>query len=354
MRRIVHIDQDAFYASCEIRDHAELRGKPVVVGSDGRRGVIAAASYEARAFGIRSAMPGFKAKALCPDVIFMPPRFEVYRAVSAQIRAIFAEYTDLIEPLSLDEAYLDVTENKRGIEFASVVAREIRERILKETELTASAGISYQKFLAKMASSQRKPNGQFVITPEDGPEFVANLKIEKFHGVGPSTAAAMKNLGIHTGRDLREKPIELLIRHFGKSGPYFYALARGIDDRPVVPDRVRKSVGAENTMLEDTSDRDELIVELAPLIDKVWSHCARNGTRGKTVVLKVTYSDFEQITRSRSNSRYIEDRAGVELLAHELLNGLFPLPKPIRLVGVTLTGLNTEEAGDTAQLALAL
>ena len=328
MRRIVHIDQDAFYASCEIRDHPELRGKPVVVGSDGRRGVIAAASYEARAFGIRSAMPGFKAKALCPDVIFMPPRFDIYRAVSAQIRAIFAEYTDLIEPLSLDEAYLDVTENKRGIEFASVVAKEIRERIFKETQLTASAGISYQKFLAKMASSQRKPNGQFVITPEDGPEFVANLKIEKFHGVGPATAQAMKNLGIHTGRDLREKPIELLIRHFGKSGPYFYALARGIDDRPVVPDRVRKSVGAENTMLEDTSDRDELIVELAPLIDKVWSHCARNGTRGKTVVLKVTYSDFEQITRSRSNSRYIEDRTGVELFAHELLNAYSPSRSP--------------------------
>ena len=354
MRRIVHIDQDAFYASCEIRDHPELRGKPVVVGSDGRRGVIAAASYEARAFGIRSAMPGFKAKALCPDVIFMPPRFDVYRAVSAQIRAIFAEYTDLIEPLSLDEAYLDVTENKRGIEFASVVAREIRGRIFQETQLTASAGIAAGKWLAKMASSQRKPNGQFVIRPEEALEFISQLKIEKFHGVGPATAAAMKNLGIHTGSDLREKPLELLIRHFGKSGPYFYALARGIDDRPVVPDRVRKSVGAENTMLEDTSDRDELIVELAPLIDKVWAHCARNGTRGKTVVLKVTYSDFEQITRSRSNSRYIDDRSGVELFAHELLNGLFPLPKPIRLVGVTLTGLNTEETGDNAQLALAL
>ena len=255
VRRIIHVDMDAFYASVEQRDDPILRGRPVAVGYAAKRGVVAAASYEARRFGVRSAMPSTTALRQCPELVFVPPRFEVYRAVSEQVRRIFADYTPLVEPLSLDEAYLDVTENLRGIPTASATAEDIRARILAETGLTASAGISYNKFLAKLASDYRKPNGQFVITPEMGPDFVEELPVGKFHGIGPVTADKMKALGIQTGRELRERSLAFLQQHFGKAGAWYFAIARAEDDRPVIPDRPRKSSGSETTFAEDLTDQ---------------------------------------------------------------------------------------------------
>ena len=246
-RKIIHIDMDAFYASVEQRDNPELRGKPVAVGGSRERGVVAAASYEARKFGVHSAMPSVSAKRKCPDLIFVTPRFDIYKEVSLQIRAIFAEHTPIIEPLSLDEAYLDVTENLQGIASATRIAEDIRAKIRAETGLTASAGISYNKFLAKLASDYRKPDGLFVITPKMGPAFIEDLPIGKFHGVGPATSRKMKGLGINTGFDLGSQSLPFLQRHFGKSGSYYYWIARGVDDRPVLADRVRKSIGAEST-----------------------------------------------------------------------------------------------------------
>lgn len=263
-----NIDMDAFYASVEQRDNPELRGKPVAVGYPEARGVVAAASYEARKFGVHSAMPSVTAKRKCPELIFVPHRFDVYRAVSQQIHAIFADYTPLIEPLSLDEAYLDVTENLKGMELATEIAEEIRARIKAETRLTAFAGVSYNKFLAKMASDQRKPDGLFVITPKHGPAFVEALPVKKFHGVGPATAEKMLKLGIGTGADLKARDLTFLQQHFGKSGPYFYWIARGIDERQVKPDRIRKSVGAEDTFREDIHDLETARAGLRPLVDK--------------------------------------------------------------------------------------
>ncbi len=250
-RKIIHVDMDAFYASVEQRDNPELRGKPVAVGGSRERGVVAAASYEARKFGVRSAMPSVTAKRRCPDLIFVNPRFDAYKAVSRQIRAIFAEHTSIIEPLSLDEAYLDVTENLKGIASATRIAEEIRAKIRAETGLTASAGVSYNKFLAKLASDYRKPDGIFVITPNMGPAFVETLQVGKFHGVGPATTAKMNRFGIKTGLDLRAQSLAFLQRHFGKSGPYYYWIARGVDDRRVRADRIRKSIGAESTFFDD-------------------------------------------------------------------------------------------------------
>ncbi len=301
MRKIIHVDMDAFYASVEQRDNPELRGKPVAVGGSAARGVVAAASYEARTFGVRSAMPSVTAKRRCPDLIFVKPRFDVYRAVSAQIREIFAEHTDLIEPLSLDEAYLDVTENKQNLSAATEIATIIRARIKEVTGLNASAGISYCKFLAKMASDLNKPNGQAVITPKAGPDFVANLPVKKFHGVGPATAAKMQRLGIETGADLREKPLTFLQEHFGKSGGWYYRISRGIDERPVQPNRERKSVGAEDTFMTDIFDLDAARAELVPLAEKVWRHCQAKQITGRTVTLKVKFADFQQISRSRTS-----------------------------------------------------
>jgi DNA polymerase IV len=246
-RKIIHIDMDAFFASVEQRDNPELRGKPVAVGGSRERGVVAAASYEARKFGVHSAMPSIAARRKCPDLIFVKPRFDVYRAVSLQTRKIFAEFTPIVEPLSLDEAYLDVTTNLSGFASATEIAQRIRAKIWVETGLTASAGVSYNKFLAKLASDHRKPDGLFVITPKMGQPFVESLPVEKFHGVGPATAAKMHRLGIDTGRDLKAQPLPVLQRHFGQSGPFFYWIARGIDERPVRADRIRKSIGAENT-----------------------------------------------------------------------------------------------------------
>jgi DNA polymerase IV len=270
-RKIIHIDMDAFYASVEQRDNPDLRGKPVAVGGSRERGVVAAASYEARKFGVRSAMPSVTAKRKCPELIFVRPRFDVYRAISHQIRAIFAEYTPLIEPLSLDEAYLDVTENLKAMPSATKIAEQIRARIRAETGLTASAGVSYNKFLAKMASDERKPDGLFVITPKQGQAFVESLPVGKFHGIGPVTAAKMEGLGIHNGADLRNQTLEFLQQHFGKVGPYYFSLARGVDERPVCADRVRKSIGAETTFHADLFAAEEARNALEPLIDKVWT-----------------------------------------------------------------------------------
>jgi DNA polymerase-4 len=265
---------DAFYASVEQRDNPELRGKPVAVGGSRERGVVAAASYEARKFGVRSAMPSITAKKRCPDLIFVKPRFDVYEAVSRQIREIFAEYTHVIEPLSLDEAYLDVTENLKGIATATEIAMEIRAKIRAETSLTASAGVSYNKFLAKLASDHNKPDGLFVITPKMGPAFVENLPVGRFHGVGPATTAKMNKVGIQTGRDLRTQSMAFLQEHFGKAGAFYYWIARGVDDRPVRANRVRKSVGAENTFPADLFTFETARDALSPIINKVWGYCA--------------------------------------------------------------------------------
>jgi DNA polymerase IV len=341
-RKIIHIDMDAFYASVEQRDNPHLRGKPVAVGGSAERGVVAAASYEARQFGVRSAMASVTAKRQCPDLIFVKPRFEVYKAVSRQIREIFAEHTPIIEPLSLDEAYLDVTENLQGIPLARDIALRIRQKIKAETGLNASAGISYNKFLAKLASDHRKPNGQFVISPEMGPAFAEALPVGKFHGIGPATAAKFNAFGIWTGLDIRNQSLAFLQEHFGKSGTYYYWISRGIDERPVRANRIRKSVGAENTFSADLREFDAMLAELQPLIDKVWRHCESAGTRGRTVTLKVKFADFEIITRSRSVSTVIANRDDLARLAIGLLEDAMPLPKAVRLLGVSLSSLQGE------------
>jgi DNA polymerase-4 len=352
--KIIHIDMDALYASVEQRDNPELRGRPIAVGGSRERGVVAAASYEARKFGVRSAMPSITAKRQCPDLIFVKPRFEAYKAVSLQIREIFAEHTAVIEPLSLDEAYLDVTENLQGIATATEIAEQIRAKIRAETGLTASAGVSYNKFLAKLASDHRKPDGLFVITPKMGPAFVEQLPVGKFHGIGPATRAKMNRLGIETGLDLRAQTLPFLQEHFGKSGPYFYSIARGIDDRPVRADRVRKSIGAENTFSVDLFTFEEAQAGLLLIIDKVWRHCESAGTQGRTVTLKVKFSDFQQITRSRSPMGAIDGRAELERLSIELLRGQFPVAKGIRLLGVFLSTFATADLTDSEQLSLGI
>ncbi|MHC2676965.1 DNA polymerase-4 [Bradyrhizobium diazoefficiens] len=340
-RKIIHIDMDAFYASVEQRDNPDLRGNPVAVGGSAERGVVAAASYEARKFGVRSAMASVTAKRQCPDLIFVKPRFEVYKAISRQIRDIFAEHTSIIEPLSLDEAYLDVTENLQGIPLARDVALRIREKIKTETGLNASAGISYNKFLAKLASDHRKPNGQYVISPEMGAAFVASLTVGKFHGIGPATTAKMNGLGIFTGMDIRNQTLEFMNANFGKSGAYYYWISRGVDDRPVRANRIRKSVGAENTFSVDLATFDAMADELRPLIEKVWRHCESTGDRGRTVTLKVKFFDFEIITRSRSVPTIVSSRDDLESLAIALLQAEMPFPKPVRLLGVSLSSLQT-------------
>jgi DNA polymerase-4 len=343
VRKIVHIDMDAFYASVEQRDNPELRAKPVAVGGSKARGVVAAASYEARQFGVRSAMPSVIAKRKCPDLIFVKPRFEVYKAVSLQIRAIFSEYTPIIEPLSLDEAYLDVTENLKGILSATWIAEEIRARIRAETGLTASAGVSYNKFLAKLASDHNKPDGIFVITPEMGPAFVEALPVRKFHGIGPATATKMEQLGIRTGLDLKEQSLAFLQQHFGKAGSYFYWAARAIDDRRVRADRIRKSVGAENTFPADLFTLEAARDQLRDIIEKIWAHCERSGTRGRTVTLKVKFANFRQITRRRTGQLPIGTRGELEKLSIALLEPLFPVTRGIRLLGVSVSSLAVEE-----------
>ncbi|MDR6183881.1 DNA polymerase IV [Asaia bogorensis] len=348
VRRIIHIDMDAFYASVEQRDAPELRGRPVAVGRGEGRGVVAAASYEARRFGVRSAMPSRTALRQCPELVFVPPRFDTYRAVSRQIHEIFARYTALIQPLSLDEAYLDVTQSYREHGSATDIARRIRAEIAEETGLTASAGISYNRFLAKLASDHRKPNGQFVITPAMGPDFAASLRVEQFHGIGPATRAKMNRLGIFTGADLRDIPRDVLTRHFGKAAAFYASIAWGIDDRPVVPDRVRKSIGTETTFEADLTDFASACTVLNGLCDKLWRHCEAQSLRGRTVVLKLKYADFQITTRTRSNPSPFASRDAVREQAVTLLEGFFPLQRAIRLMGVTLTGLGQDEAEGTA------
>jgi DNA polymerase IV len=341
-RKIIHIDMDAFYASVEQRDNPDLRGRPVAVGGSEQRGVVAAASYEARKFGVRSAMASVTAKRQCPDLIFVRPRFEVYKAISRQIREIFAEHTLIIEPLSLDEAYLDVTVNLQGIPLARDVALRIREKIKAETGLNASAGISYNKFLAKLASDHRKPNGQYVISPEMGPGFVEALPVGKFHGVGPATSAKMNGLGLFTGKDIRNQTLEFMNANFGKSGAYYYWISRAVDDRPVRANRMRKSVGAENTFSADLTSFDAMVAELRPLIDKVWRHCESTGNLGRTVTLKIKFFDFEIITRSRSGPSAVSSRGDLESLAIALLQADMPFPKAVRLLGVSLSSLQPQ------------
>ena len=353
-RKIIHIDMDAFFASVEQRDNPELRGKPVAVGGSRERGVVAAASYEARMFGVRSAMPSVTAKRRCPDLIFVTPRFEVYKAVSLQIREIFAEHTPIIEPLSLDEAYLDVTLNLKGLASATKIAEDIRTKIRRETKLTASAGVSYNKFLAKLASDHRKPDGLFVITPKMGPALVENLPVAKFHGVGPATTAKMNRLGIETGLDLRAQTLPFLQQHFGKSGPYYYWIARGVDERPVRADRVRKSVGAEITFAQDLHAFEPMREALQPIIAKVWRQCLATGARGRTVTLKVKFADFQQITRSKSIGDAIDSLAGLECLSLVLLEPLLPTEKRVRLLGISLSSLTQAEATGRRQLSLVL
>jgi DNA polymerase-4 len=352
MRKIIHIDMDAFYASVEQRDDAALRGHPVAVGHGAKRGVVAAASYEARAFGVRSAMPSTTAMRLCPALIFVPPRFDVYRAVSRQIHAIFADYTDLIEPLSLDEAYLDVTENRRGLPTASLTAREIRSRILAETGLTASAGISYNKFLAKLASGQRKPNGQFVITPDQGADFIAALPVAKFHGIGPVTAARMQRLGIQTGADLRAQPLASLQQHFGKSAAWYLAVARGEDARPVEPDRPRKSSGSETTFERDLTGSAEIEAGVGAMAAEVWAWCDKAQAFGRTVTVKVKFADFQQVTRSRSFPLAIAEQALLRRTSLDLLRSLLPTTKGVRLLGVTVSNFGQASAEASAALPL--
>ena len=340
-----------FYASVEQRDNPDLRGKPVAVGGSRERGVVAAASYEARKFGVRSAMLSVTARRQCPDLIFVKPRFEVYKAVSQQIREIFAEHTPIIEPLSLDEAYLDVTENLQNIPLARDVALAIRAKIKEVTGLNASAGISYNKFLAKLASDHRKPNGQYVITPEMGPAFVEALPVGKFHGIGPATSAKMNSLGLHTGRDMRSQTLEFMQANFGKAGAYYYWISRGVDNREVRANRIRKSVGAENTFSSDLTEFDAMAAELQPLIDKVWRHCEDKGSRGRTVTLKVKFNDFEIITRSRSVPVAVASRGDLERLSIALLQNEMPLPKPVRLLGVSLSSLQGDDQ-EESQLGL--
>ena len=343
VRKIIHIDMDAFYASVEQRDNPELRGKPVAVGGASKRGVVAAASYEAREFGVRSAMPSVTAARKCPDLVFVKPRFDVYKQVSRQIRGIFAEYTPLIEPLSLDEAYLDVTENLRHQPSATLIAREIRARILEETGLTASAGISYNKFLAKIASDYRKPNGQFVIRPDMGEAFVSELKVGRFHGVGPATAAKMNRLGIFTGADLRALSLDELRQHFGKAGAWYHAISRGQDGRPVRPDRERKSIGSETTFFQDLGEPGEIEDGVIAMLDDVWSHCVNSGITGRTVTVKVKFADFQIITRSRTVASAFAGRGEMERVVIDLVRGAYPLPKRVRLLGVTLSNLEREQ-----------
>ena len=356
LRKIIHVDMDAFFASVEQRDNPELRGKPVAVGGSSGRGVVAAASYEARRFGVRSAMPSVTAKRLCPDLVFCKSRFDVYREVSQQIRAIFRHHTDLVEPLSLDEAYLDVTEDKLGIGSATRIAELIRQEIRAKTRLTASAGVSYNKFLAKIASDQNKPDGLCVIRPGQGAAFVAELPIRRFHGVGPKGAEKMARLGIETGGDIAAKEIEWLRAHFGSFADYLYRAARGIDLRPVRSSRIRKSVGGERTFSRDLSAGAELRETMEDIIDIVWGYIERAEARGRTVTLKMKYSDFQIFSRAKTLDQPIASKAEFAAVGRTLLEEVLPLPMPIRLMGLTLSKLerggSEEDKRPDAQLSL--
>jgi len=345
-RKIIHVDMDAFYASVEQRDDPSLRGKPLAVGGGGPRGVVAAASYEARMFGVRSAMPGGQARRLCPDLIFVPARFEAYRAVSAQVRAIFERFTDIIQPLSLDEAYLDVTANRLGILSATYIAQEIRRLIREETGLTASAGVSCNKLIAKLASDQNKPDGLCVVKPEEAEDFMAAMPVARIHGVGPVTARRMAALGIHNGADLKAWPLPALQRHFGKAAAFYHGAARGFDDRPVRDHEARKSISVEDTFATDIGAEERLIAELGRISERLWERVARSGSQGRTVTLKIKLGDFRILTRSRTLPAPPVDREDLLALGIALLRALLPLPIGARLLGL---GLSNLVGGDEAE-----
>lgn len=342
IRKIIHVDMDAFYASVEQMDYPELKGKPIAVGGGGKRGVISAASYEARKFGVKSAMSGRLAERLCPQLIFVRPRFDRYKDISKRIRKIFYDYTDLVEPLSLDEAYLDVTENKIGLPSATLIAQEIRQRIFSEVGITASAGISINKFIAKVASDYNKPNGQKTVNPEDVLQFLENLDIRKFYGVGKVTAEKMYQKGIFTGKDLKSKSLEYLDETFGKSGHYYYDVVRGIHNSEVKPNRIRKSLAAERTFSENLSSEIFMLEKLNHIAEEVSRRLEKSKVAGKTITLKIKYSDFTLQTRSKTLPYYISNKSIIletakELLYQEKLNN------SVRLLGISLSNLNTDK-----------
>ena len=343
IRKIIHIDMDAFFASVEQRDHPELRGKPVAVGGSSNRGVIAAASYEARKFGVHSAMPTHTALSKCPQLIMVKPNGKAYHEASEAIRSIFFEYTEMVEPLSLDEAFLDVTFHLQHPYSATLIAKEIREKIFKTTQLTASAGVSYNKFLAKIASDVNKPNGLFVIPPENALEFLEGLKIDRFFGIGKVSAEKFHELGIHTGKDLKQISKSGLESWFGKAGSYYYQIVRGIDNREVKPYSERKSIGGEQTFERDIQDVAELRDRMLRVIDRMWKSVEKRSAEGKTVTLKIKYFDFEVITRSRTLDFYLDSKQQIAEIALSLLNDELPLPKTVRLIGVTLSNFKKDD-----------
>ncbi len=339
-RKIIHVDMDAFYASVEQMDEPELKGKPLAVGGGGKRGVVSAASYEARVFGVRSAMPGYTARKLCPDLIFVRPRFDRYQEISSQIRKIFFEYTDLVEPLSLDEAYLDVTDNKKGNPSATLIAQEIRQRILDEVGLTASAGISINKFIAKVASDYNKPNGQKTVNPEEVIEFLEDLDVKKFYGVGKVTRAKMYAMGIYTGKDLKSKSEEFLTQNFGKSGGHYYRIVRGIHLSEVKPNRERKSLAAERTFSENIASEIYMLERLQNIAEELQKRLKRSKVAGRTVTLKIKYSDFTLQTRSKTLPYFVSDATMLLETAKELLYQE-KMKNSVRLLGISLSNLNT-------------
>jgi DNA polymerase-4 len=342
-RKIIHVDMDAFYASVEQRDEPSLKGKPVAVGGSRERGVVAAASYEARKFGVRSAMSSRLAYQKCPDIIFVYPNFEKYKAVSYQVMDIFHRFTDLVEPLSLDEAYLDVTENKFNIPVATDIAKEIKRLIKEETQLTASAGVSYCKFLAKVASGYKKPDGLTVITPAKAEAFLEQLPIEDFYGIGKVTAAKMKEQGIHKGNDLKKYELEELITLFGiKAGNYYYQMVRGIDERRVHPDRIRKSIGSEETFFIDIDDVNEMKERLDEIADDVMRRCEKSKSAGKTITLKIKYKDFVVNTRSRTVDHFVKTKDDLFHIAETLLEYPEKPIKAVRLLGISVSNLDTD------------
>ncbi len=343
LRKIIHIDMDAFFASVEQRDNPELRHKPVAVGGGEERGVVAAASYEARKYGVRSALPSITAKRLCPDLIFVKPRFEIYKEVSRQIREIFHEYTDIIEPLSLDEAYLDVTENFKGIEIATQIASEIRAKIFEKTHLTASAGISFNKFLAKTASDINKPNGQCVIKPSQAEAFVENLPIHKFYGIGKVTANKFKKIGVENGKDLKLLSLDFLVKNFGKLGHYYFDISRGIDHRKVESNRETKSISVENTFSKDLELPSEIYNELFNLSRDLMARTQKYNLYGKTLTIKIKYADFTSISRSKTIETGFPKIETIEKTIENLIENILPFPKGIRLLGVGISNFFVEK-----------
>lgn len=342
IRKIIHIDMDAFYASVEQLDNPDLLGKPVAVGGSSKRGVVAAASYEARKYGVRSAMSSVIAKDLCPELIFIKPRFERYRGISDRVRSVFYKYTDLVEPLSLDEAYLDVTENKTGNPSATLIAKAIRDEIREKTGLTASAGISVNKFMAKIASDIRKPDGQTTIPPEEVIPFLENLDVKKFYGVGKVTREKLYLLGIFTGKDLKEKSLEFLEENFGKNGKHFYNIVRGIQKSEVKPHRIQKSLASEHTFTENISSEVFMTEHLEEIAEDVENRLRKRNLKGRTVTLKIRYNDFSIHTRSKTFTEYLDSKEEILATVKELLYQS-PLKTSVRLLGISISNLNSEK-----------